>query len=132
MAIYVEIDRVTVKEVFDDKHKTALAKTAEQAMLAAIKGKLTGTKPKDKNTRGYSLSLNVFMTLDEKSKKLAGKCEVLINIWPQKLLHANSSSSASTKVDPAKVSKGDVEAVMDAVMKQAVATAGKHMEGPPP
>ena len=132
MPTYVEIDRVTVKEVFDDKYKASLAKTAEQAMQAAIKGKLTKDKPKDKTTRGYSLSLSVFMTLDEKSKKLAGKCEVLINFWPQKALHAKASGSASTQVDPAKVDKGDVEAVMDAVMKQAVTTAVKHMESTTP
>lgn len=132
MPTYVEIDRVTVKEVFDDKYKALLAKSAEQAMQAAIKGKLTKDKPKDKTTRGYSLTLNVFMTLDEKSKKLSGKCEILINLWPQKALHANAKGSAAIQVDPAKVDKGDVEAVMDAVMKQAITTAVKHMESNAP
>jgi hypothetical protein len=127
MPTYVEIDRVTVKEVFDNKYKASLAKTAEKAMQAAIKGKLTDKKPKDKNARGYSLSMNVFMPLDEKKGKLSGKCDVLINFWPKHALHAKASGSASTKVDPGKIDKGDVEAVMDAVMDGAVATAVKHM-----
>jgi hypothetical protein len=127
MPTYVEIDRVTVKEVFDSKYKSSLAKTAEKEMQAAIKGKLTGKKPKDKNARGYSLTLNVAMPLDEKKGKLTGNCEVLINFWPKNALHARATSSASIKVDPAKIDKRDVEAVMDAVMGQATATSVKHM-----
>jgi hypothetical protein len=132
MPTYVQIARCNAKEVFETKYKDQLLKGAEQAMRAAIKGSLTSAKPTDKSAKGYSLTLNLSLTLDSGTKMLTGKCDMLINIWPKDLLHKSVMGKAGTLVDPAKVDKGDVTFVIDAMMKQTLKTALPTLQAPPP
>lgn len=134
--IYVEIGKFSVGSVKETQHKSSLPSLMEKTARAAV-GKssaLTSTKPT--SGKGYKLSGTLTkLEVDAKAKELRGGCKLVITILPEDKVKAMPDGSAPLAIDnPAKISKADVEFLVEAIIrdtvtKQAVVFMAKN---PPP
>lgn len=118
--VYVEVGKFTVGDIFDNQFKSMLPAVMEKAADAAV-GKssaLTGSKPKD--GKGFKVSGTLTMTLDKKAKKLSATCKLIIAALPKEEMKAMPNGSGGLPVDPEKVDKGDVKALAEAVVTDAI------------
>lgn len=133
---YVNIQKMNVKDVFDDSYKSTLPAIMQKSVEKAVKAskKLTTDAPKEKGAKGFSLDGSlVSLGPDKAGKKLQGEFSVVISSWPGKSIQAMPSGKASIAIDDASnIDKGDVVALAQAVVDSAMDAATKYMEKNPP
>ena len=129
---YVEVRKMAVKDVFDDKYKSSIPAILKKVAEKAIKGdgKLTLDAPKDKGAKGWTLDGTlVSLGPDKAGKKLAGEVSLVISTWPGKSIKAMPGGKAAIGIDgPDKIAAGDVQALVEALMSSAMDTATGYME----
>jgi hypothetical protein len=134
--IYVELSKFSVKDIFDDKHKSRVVDLMTSTAEAAVKksGKLTVDKPKDKAAKGWAvLGSLVSLGPDKSGKKFAAKVSLTVTTWPGKSIKAMPSGEAGFAIEPGeKVSPGDVDQVAKGAAAEAMKTAISHMESKKP
>jgi hypothetical protein len=129
---YVNVQKMSVKDVFDQKYKNSLPAVMQKCAEKAVKGdsKLTLDEPKGKDAKGWSLDGSlVSLGPDKTGKKLAGEVSLVISTWPGKSIKAMPSGKASIAIDdPDKIAADDVQALTAALMEAAMDTATDFME----
>ncbi len=113
---YVECDRVTVKNAFDNKYKSSLPARIQNAVGAAIRAssKLTTKPPTDKAAKGLSIMGSVSLTKTDKG--IEAEIEWTLSYWPKIKMFGRAHSTASTEVaNPEKID-GEVDAVIDGLV----------------
>jgi hypothetical protein len=130
--IYVNVQKLAVKDVFDAKYKNSLPAIMQKAAEKAVKSssKLTLDEPKDKNAKGYSLDGSlVSLGPDKSGKKLAGEVLMSLSTWPGRSIKAMPTGKASIAIDdPGKIDPGDVTALAEACIEGAMKEATGYME----
>ena len=117
-----EVDVVKGK-VFDKKFEAGVLKTARRVAESAVKAEFALEVPKDKQTRYWSVDLNMIVTLDSKSQELDAGCGVIVQIkqGSKKFLHASKPpNSARGKVNAAKLAQADVDRMVEDAVSAAM------------
>ena len=115
---YVNVEKISVKDVFDSKYKSALPGIMQKCAEKAVKssGKLTLDEPKEKGAKGYSLSGSlVSLGPDKSGKKLAGEVMLVVATWPDKSIKAMPAGKGGFEIDDIAI-----EAVEDPDVKGVV------------
>ena len=133
---YVEICTFSVKEIFDDNHKSRVINLMTTAAEAAVKksGKLSLDKPMDKGAKGWNVvgSL-VSLGPSKDGKKFGAKVSLVVATWPGKSIKAMPSGEAAFASEPGgKISASDVDDVAKSAVAQAMQSAVKFMESKKP
>jgi hypothetical protein len=133
---YVEISKFSVKEIFDDKHKSRVINLMTTAAEAVVKkaGKLSLDKPKDKGAKGWNVvgSL-VSLGPSKDGKKFGAKVSLVVATWPGKSIKAMPSAEAAFASEPSdKISASDVDEVAKRSAADAMQSAVKFMESNKP
>jgi hypothetical protein len=126
---YVNVATTTVKDVFDPKYKSSLPKTITESISKAIdrSAKFTTKPPSDKKAGGFFVTASV--SLKNTGKQLQATISVPYTTWPGKSILGTVSEEADMDLDdPDKVSDDDVDAVIQAVLKDAQADLLKALE----
>ena len=133
---YVEISKFSVKQIFDDKHKSRVINLMTTAAEAAVKksGKLSLDKPKDKGARGWNvIGSLVSLGPSKDCKKFGAKVALAVATWPGKSIKAVPSSEISFASEPGdKISDSDVDEVARSAVAEAMHSAVKFMESKKP
>ena len=133
---YVEISKFSVKEIFDDKHKSRVINLMTTAAEAAVKksGKLSLDKPTDKGAKGWNvIGSLVSLGPSKDCKKFGAKVSLAIATWPGKSIKAMPSSEIAFASEPSdKISDSDVDEVAKSAVAQAMQSAVKFMESKKP
>lgn len=117
-----EVDVVKGK-VFDKKFEVGVMKTARRVAERAVKAEFVLEVPKDKQTRYWSVDLDMTVTLDSKSQELDAGCGVIVHIkqGSKKFLHASKPpNSAKGKVNAAKLAQADVDRMVEDAVSAAM------------
>jgi hypothetical protein len=133
---YVEISKFSVKEIFDDKHKSRVINLMTTAAEAVVKkaGKLSLDKPKDKGAKGWNVvgSL-VSLGPSKDGKKFGAKVSLVVATWPGKSIKAMPSAEAAFASERSdKISASDVDEVAKRSAADAMQSAVKFMESNKP
>ena len=127
----VKVNKFAIKSIFDDKHKAKALVVMQKAAERAVKGsgKLTLDTPKEKGAKTWTLDGSlVSLAPDKAGKKLEGKCSMSISS-SQGGMKAMPSGTAATAIASAdKIDAGDVEAIAEACVDQAMKSAVAFME----
>jgi hypothetical protein len=133
---YVEISRFSVKQIFDDKHKSRVINLMTTAAEAAVKqsGKLSLDKPKDKGAKGWSvIGSLVSLGPSKDCRKLGAKVSLAVATWPGSSIKAMPGSEVALSSEPgAKISDRDVDEVAKSAVANAMQSAVKFMESRKP
>jgi hypothetical protein len=133
---YVEISKFSVKQIFDDKHKSRVINLMTTAAEAAVKksGKLSLDKPKDKGAKGWNvIGSLVSLGPSKDCKKFGAKVALVVATWPGKSIKAAPSSEISFASEPGdKIADSDVDEVARSAVAEAMHSAVKFMESKKP
>ena len=126
----VSVNKIAVKDIFDDKHKAKALAIMQKAAERAVKGsgKLTLDKP-ERGAKSWTVDGSLVSLAPSKDgKKLEGKVAMSISS-SQGGIKAMPSGSAATAIAGAdKVDAGDVEAIAEAAIESAMKSAVAFME----
>ena len=133
---YVEISKFSVKQIFDDKHKSRVINLMTTAAEAAVKksGKLSLEKPKDKGAKGWNvIGSLVSLGPSKDCKKFGAKVSLVVATWPGQSIKAMPSGEAAFASQPGgNISASDVDEVAKSAVAQAMQSAVKFMESKKP
>ena len=133
---YVEISKFSVKEIFDDKHKSRVINLMTTAAEAVVKksSKLSLDKPKDKGAKGWSvIGSLVSLGPSKDCKKFGAKVSLTVATWPGMSIKAMPSSELSFASQPGgNVSPSDVDEIAKRAVSDAMQSAVKFMESKKP
>lgn len=135
-ATYVEVSKFTVKEIFDDKHKSRVVDVTTKAATAAVKGssKLTLDTPKEKGAKGWAVIGSVVsLGPDKAGKKFGAVVSVAVATWPGKSIKATTKGEAFFAAGPdEKIAAGDVDQVAGKATEEAMKSAVSFMASKTP
>lgn len=126
----VTVNKIGVKDIFDDKYKAKAIAAMQRAALAAVKGsgKLTLDKP-ERGANSWSVDGSLVSLAPSKDgKKLEGKASLAISSSKGGIKAMPSGNAATTIAGADKVDAGDVEAIAEACVASAMKAAVSFME----
>ncbi len=126
---YVNVATINVKDIFDPKYKSSLPKTMTTSICKALDGssKFTTKPPSDKKAEGFFVSGTV--SLKKTGKGIEATLSLPMATWPGKSMFGAVSEEAAIELDdPSKVSDDDVDAVIEALLKDAQSDLIKALE----
>ena len=126
---YVEVAKVNVKEIFDNKFKSKVQTDLTDGMNDAVdkSSKLTTKEPKDKKTEGFYIAGSVAVTLE--NGVLAFKLNTALASWPGKSIFGNATTSYGESIDdPDNVTDKDIDTVLAKLLKKFADNVVKALE----
>jgi hypothetical protein len=123
---YVAVS-ISVKDAFDNKHKSSLPKDIKESFNKAIdkSSKLTSKQPSDK--KAESLSLDGGLSLTKTKKGIEAK--ISIAMAKDRSIFGTANSQAAIELDdPDKVTDSDVDDLVQALLKDVQPKVIKELE----